>query len=100
MNTTQAINRVRQVLRRQHKALSTEDSYVFWLRRYSAAVSGMSPELSSEKKVESFLTQLTRKYPEYQFACLWAWLFPAHFPCRERTRLRWVSPPTPPTSGP
>ena len=60
MNTSQAINRVRQVLRRQHKALSTEDSYVFWLRRYIAALRGIPPELSSEKKVESFLAQLAQ----------------------------------------
>src|SRR5215472_2618808 len=25
---------------------------------------------------------LARKYPEYQFAWPWAWLFPAHQPCR------------------
>jgi len=31
--------------------------------------------------------QLARKYPEYQFAWPWAWLFPAHYPCRHpRTR--------------
>src|SRR5262249_22224063 len=27
--------------------------------------------------------QLARKYPEYRFSWGWAWLFPAHFPCRE-----------------
>jgi integrase len=26
--------------------------------------------------------QLARKYPEYQFAWPWAWLFPAHYTCR------------------
>jgi integrase len=26
--------------------------------------------------------QLARKYPEYQFAWPWAWLFPAHHTCR------------------
>ncbi len=26
--------------------------------------------------------QLARKYPEYQFAWQWAWLFPMHKPCR------------------
>jgi hypothetical protein len=34
MNTAQAIERMCQVIRRQHKALSTEDTYIFWLRRY------------------------------------------------------------------
>jgi site-specific recombinase XerD len=61
MNTAQAIDRVRQVLRRQHKALSTEDSYLFRLRRYIAAVRGISPKLPSEKKVELFLTQLAQR---------------------------------------
>jgi integrase len=26
--------------------------------------------------------QLGKKYPEYQFSWAWAWLFPAHNPCR------------------
>jgi len=58
MNTTQAIDRLRQVIRRQHKALSTEDTYVFWLRRYIAALPGMPKELTSEKRIEKYLTDL------------------------------------------
>jgi len=27
--------------------------------------------------------RLAKKYPEYQFSWGWAWLFPAHFPCRD-----------------
>ncbi len=61
MNATQAIDRLRQALRRQHKAFSTEESYVFWLRRYLKALSSMDPQLSSEKKVESFLTRLAQE---------------------------------------
>ena len=34
MNTKHAILRLRQVIRRQHKALSTESCYVYWLGRY------------------------------------------------------------------
>lgn len=31
--------------------------------------------------------RLAKKYPEYEFAWPWAWLFPAHCPCRDpRTR--------------
>ena len=41
MNTIQAILRLRQVIRRQHKALATEENYVFWLRRYMASVRQM-----------------------------------------------------------
>jgi hypothetical protein len=46
MNTTQAIQRLRDVIRRQHKALSTEESYVSWLRRYMAAI----PPASGRRK--------------------------------------------------
>jgi integron integrase len=62
MNQSQAIDRLRQVLRRQHKALATEDAYVYWLRRYIMALCRIPPELSSEKKLEQFLTDLARKH--------------------------------------
>jgi integron integrase len=55
-----AIERLRQVLRRQHKALATEDAYVLWLRRYMRALAQMPSALSSEKKLEAFLTDLAR----------------------------------------
>jgi integron integrase len=61
MNTEQAIQRVRQVLRRQHKALSTEEAYVFWLRRYISALRHMASDIPSEKKIEQFLTSLARE---------------------------------------
>jgi len=60
MTATQAIERTREVIRRQHKALSTEHSYIHWLRRYMNALPHMPPELSSEKKLEHFLTSLAR----------------------------------------
>src|SRR5690349_8605416 len=60
MNPSQAIGRVREVIRRQHKALSTEECYIFWLRRYMKALIQMPEDLSSEKKVERFLTDLAR----------------------------------------
>jgi integron integrase len=58
MNEIQAIERMRQVIRRQHKALATEDAYVLWLRRYMKALRHMPPGLSSEKRRETFLTDL------------------------------------------
>src|SRR3974390_2930514 len=61
MNEAQAIDRMRQVIRRQHKALATEDAYVLWLRRYMKALRYMTPEFSSQKKLEHFLTDLARK---------------------------------------
>jgi len=27
--------------------------------------------------------RLARKYPEYKFSWAWAWVFPAHYPCRD-----------------
>src|SRR5258708_9822601 len=56
MKEAQAIERLRQVLRLQHKALATEDSYVLWLRRYIKALSKMPQQLPSQKKLEIFLT--------------------------------------------
>jgi len=58
MNANQAIDRTRSVIRRQPKALSTEEAYIFWLRRYIAALGAMPKELSSEKQLEQFLTDL------------------------------------------
>jgi integron integrase len=60
MNLIFAIEQLRCVLRRQHKALSTESNYLFWLRRYVKALGGMPDSLSSELKVERFLTGLAR----------------------------------------
>ncbi len=61
MNPTEAIQRLRDVIRRQHKALATEESYVHWLRRYMAAIRHLPNSLPSEKKVEWFLTALARR---------------------------------------
>ena len=58
MTTSQAIDRLREVLRRQHKALATEDCYTFWVRRYIFALRTMPQDLPSERKLETFLTQL------------------------------------------
>jgi integrase len=58
MNVNQAIERLRQVIRRQHKAISTESSYVHWLRQYMTAIRDMPDSLTSREKVERFLTHL------------------------------------------
>jgi hypothetical protein len=60
MNTEQAIQRLREVVRRQHKAISTESTYAFWLRRYMLAIPRYPEELTSEQKLERFLTELAR----------------------------------------
>jgi hypothetical protein len=58
MNLPFAIDRLRSVLRRQHKALSTESTYVHWLRHYVIALQTMPDSLPSEQKLERFLTDL------------------------------------------
>jgi integron integrase len=58
MNVEQATQQLRQVLRRQHKALSTESNYVYWLRRYALSLRRMPHGLSSKDKLERFLTGL------------------------------------------
>lgn len=58
MTESQAIQRATEVIRRQHKALATERVYLLWLRQYMAAVRQMPNGLSSEQKMERFLTDL------------------------------------------
>jgi integron integrase len=60
MNHHQAIQQLRDVLRRQHKALSTESSYVYWLNRYIATLKRLPQTLASEKKAEHFLNELSK----------------------------------------
>ena len=60
MNAEQAIGRMRDVVRRQHKAWATESTYVLWLRRYMLAIPRYPEGLSSEQKLERFLTELAR----------------------------------------
>ena len=60
MNLPLAIERLRNVVRRQHKAIATEASYVYWLRHYVTALKAMPSSLSSEQKLENFLTHLAR----------------------------------------
>lgn len=61
MNAAQAIQKLRQVIHRQHKALATEESYVLWLRRYMTAIRQMPNTLPSEQKLERFLTELAQQ---------------------------------------
>jgi integron integrase len=58
MNPTQAIQQLRDVIRRQHKSLSTEGSYVYWLKRYMTSIKHLAQTQTSEQKAEFFLNQL------------------------------------------
>jgi hypothetical protein len=51
MNLPDAVERLRDVLCRQHKAIATEASYVYWLRHYVIAVKTMPSSLPSEQKL-------------------------------------------------
>lgn len=61
MNKREALERAREVMRRQHKALSTEQVYLHWMGRYVTALFQMPPALASEQKVERFLTELAQR---------------------------------------
>lgn len=62
MNQQAAIEALRNVIRRKHLALSTEQSYCGWLARYCEYLgrARLPAELSSERKMEAFLTMLAR----------------------------------------
>ncbi len=62
MKACEAIHKARSVIRRQLKALSTEETYIFWLRRGMRAVQRMPKDLPSEQKLERFLTELACKH--------------------------------------
>jgi site-specific recombinase XerD len=63
MNRNAAIQRLREVCRRQHKSLSTERTYALWLADFIGFI--QQPKAvalsSSEKKLEGFLTMLALK---------------------------------------
>jgi hypothetical protein len=58
MNSTEAVERARAVIRRQHKTIATEQTYLHWLRHYMLALGQMPALLSSEQKLERFLSDL------------------------------------------
>ena len=60
MNTAQALQRLTDVIRRKHFALATEHSYRMWLSRYCDYIKPLTPSLSSEQKLERFLTALAK----------------------------------------
>ena len=61
MNPQDALQRLAEIIRRKHLALSTEQSYCGWLRRYCDFVKKFPARLSSEHKLERFLTPLANQ---------------------------------------
>lgn len=61
MNPSQALERTRAVIRRQHKTIATERTYLHWLRHFMTALEEMPRTLTSEQKLEHFLTELVLK---------------------------------------
>lgn len=59
MNTNDALQQFRDVIRRRHLAYSTEQSYMTWLRRYCKWMKG-NREGDSTQKVGTFLTALAK----------------------------------------
>ncbi len=62
MTRKEAINKTISVIRRQHKSLATERTYVHWLQRYITAIAQMPNSLASEQKMERFLSELATKF--------------------------------------
>ncbi len=60
MNAFQAEETLRRVIRLKHYSISTEQCYADWLRRFMRYVVRLPAGLSSEKKIEAFLTALAR----------------------------------------
>ena len=60
MNTQDALQRMADAIRGKHLPLKTEQSYCAWLRRYRGYVKKIPAHLSSEQKLERFLTALAK----------------------------------------
>ena len=61
MKTSVAIEKLRAVIRLQHLSLSTEQSYVAWVERFSRFLMDHPSGDKPESKMEAFLTQLARQ---------------------------------------
>lgn len=61
MTAIEAEQRIREVIRRKHLAISTEESYCGWIARYVVFLSRLVPRPDkAEARVEAFLSSLAR----------------------------------------
>jgi hypothetical protein len=75
MTPSQAIARTREVIRRQYKALATEESYVHWVRRYIAALQRM-PGFPANRSSNAF-SPYCNLLPRLLVLFLRVWCVPA-----------------------
>jgi integron integrase len=61
MKVEEATQKLRNIIRRKHLSLSTEDSYCHWLKQFCSYIRKLPPETSSEEKIEQFLTALAKE---------------------------------------
>lgn len=61
MNRAIAMLKLRDVIRRKHLSLKTEESYCGWLLRYTGYIAKLSGQFSSEQKMEMFLSALAKQ---------------------------------------
>ena len=62
MTTNQAVEKMREVIRRKHLANATEHAYCGWLVRFARFVQEQcQPDWSPAQKMEAFLTQLAKQ---------------------------------------
>ncbi|MHA3774478.1 integron integrase [Verrucomicrobiota bacterium sgz303538] len=61
MNLESVLERTRHVIRRKHMAWNTEETYCGWINRFARFVCKLPKEISSEEKVEKFLTCMARR---------------------------------------
>jgi len=65
LNSTEVVERTRAVIPRQRKSIAAEQVYLHWLRHYIVALGQMPTFLSSEQKLERFLTDLALRKNVY-----------------------------------
>lgn len=61
MKRSEAIEKLRSVIRRKHLSIATENNYAQWLTRFARFVVKRSPTGTPEQKMERFLTQLAKQ---------------------------------------
>jgi hypothetical protein len=91
MKTDEAVRRLTEVIMHKHLSLATGRSYCAWLRRYCDYIKGLPSHLSSEQKLERFLTHPAKRMspPAGKIKRLIQSYFSTKRPCaRSRMRLQ------------